>query len=113
MNPAFEVQYTDTNGIKREIEVQGWHAARQKAKELALQTGRRTTLRKAPRRLWKLYVIRLDDHKAIEFDVHFTKREAIEFWQQWNAWRDGGVCLFWPRALKKVDPDAIGLVSGS
>ena len=103
MNPAFEVVYTDSNGCAREIEVQGWEQARQKAKELAAKTGKRTIIRKAPIRPWRLYVIRLDNQIAIEIDVHFTKREAIEFWRQWNVWRDGGVCVFWPRWAKELD----------
>jgi hypothetical protein len=101
MTLSFEIQYTDHKGRRQEIEIQGWENAREKAKELAKQTGKRTTIRKSPRRSWRLYVIRIDDCKIIEFNLYFTKREAIDFWRQWSI-QNGGVCVFWPEYLGKL-----------
>jgi hypothetical protein len=96
MNPTLEVHYIDQHGSQRTVEIQGWEQARKTARELSTQSGRRAIIRRAPSRPWRLYVIRLADRKIIKTEMRLTKREAIEFWRQWNSKSNGGICVFWP-----------------
>lgn len=93
----FEIEYTDREGQKRYVDIQGWEQARETAKRIAVKTGRRTVVRRIAQRQWRMYAVRLDDLSVVETSLRLTKREAIEFWRQWRELREGAVCVFWPR----------------
>jgi hypothetical protein len=95
--PIIELEYKDQNGQSHFKDVRGWSAARTLAKAIAKKTGRRVSLRPAPKRPWLVYSIAIDgSQQLIESRHRFTRAEAVEFWKQWRPRAEGSVCVLWP-----------------
>jgi hypothetical protein len=100
---TYEIEYTDSQGNSRFHDAIGHRSAMAIAKRLALATGRRTIVRKAPYREWNLLVADLQTGELSRSGHSLTKREAIDLWRQWEAKQDNAVLIFWPK-WSSVEP---------
>lgn len=96
----YEIEHVDSQGYHHFQDVEGHHAARIIARRLALATGRRVFMRKAPPREWKLLVADLENGTTIESPHRFSKREAIRLWREWQEKQENAVLVFWPSWAK-------------
>ncbi|MFO0940104.1 MAG: hypothetical protein U0930_04990 [Pirellulales bacterium] len=95
--PVIELEYKDEQGQSHFKDVPGWTNARILARIIAKKTGRRVSLKPAPKRPWLIYSIAIDGSNSIIESRHqFTRAEAAEFWKQWKPNKEGSVCIPWP-----------------
>lgn len=96
----YEIEHIDSLGNHHFQDVEGHAVARQIARRLAMATGRRVIMRKAPPRQWRLLVADLETGELSESPHRLSKREAIELWRDWQAKQEGAVLVFWPAWAK-------------
>jgi hypothetical protein len=96
----YEIEYKDTEGNMRFCDVEGHAAALVVARQLAKESGKRTTIRKAPQRDWRLFVADLSTGQLLESRHLFTKTESIKLWRQWKDDDSHTALIFWPKLSK-------------
>jgi hypothetical protein len=95
---VFEIEYCES-GEKKTRRVEGQRLAMKLAKELAVETGKRTVLRRLPGpvpRDWTVFLLDLDTGELDRIWEGMTKHQVLQRWRIWDERGTGLAIVAWP-----------------
>ena len=98
----FEIEFTAKTGEKVRRKVPDHALARQLAKDLAVASGHRATVRRSKNtseQRWKMVVFDLETGAWIDGVGQLTANQAIRYWKSWNWSHLSAVAVPWPESL--------------